>query len=140
MSGEYVELLKHRSEIFKREALRLLDEGEYDLSLFFIEQSVQLAIKATIYKLFGIKPRVHSIRQLLGILAESLREAGELQLADEIRAFIASNRDTLVLLEDSYTAARYGYIGSTREDVDEALRVLDKLYELLEKIERGEEK
>ncbi len=134
MSGEYVNLLKHRSKIFRREAERLLEEKEYDLALFFLEQSAQLALKSIIYKLFGEKPRVHGLRRLPSILAQNLDEAGEKRLSKRVINFVESNRRTLILLEDAYIGARYGYLVAGRREVEEALKVVDELLEILDSI------
>ncbi len=140
MSGEYVELLRRRSKVFLQEAENLVEKGEYDIALFFLEQAAQLAIKALIYQLFGEKPRLHSLRQLLGLLVRSLRDAGEEGLAGKIAVFVESNRDILLLLEDAYTGARYGYMVAGEDETRTALNtvreLLAKLEEIIEALER----
>ena len=71
MSGEYVEKLKKRAENFMKEAEEASDK---DLAIFFIEQSLQIYVKAVYYELFGEKIRGHSLRTILGTFARSLEK------------------------------------------------------------------
>ncbi len=136
MSGELVEKLRHRAMVFLREAKRFLEEGEYDLACFSAEQAVQLYLKSVFLKLFGEAPRIHGVRELLGLLASRLRQEEFKEEAVEIKEFTRENRYALSVLEDAYIDARYTIRGFTEEEAREALSVSLKLVELLEEIEK----
>lgn len=61
----------------------------------------------------GEVPRTHSVRELLGIVAESSPE-----LRAKVRAFARSNRERLRLLDDAYISARYLPSRYGREDAE----------------------
>lgn len=54
----------------------LLERGVLDLAAFNIQQSCQLRVEASMLRLLGDLPRVHSVRGLLGILVARLDEMG----------------------------------------------------------------
>ncbi len=134
MSGELVEKLMHRARVFLREARRLLEEGEYDLSCFSAEQAAQLYVKAVILKLFGEVPRIHGVRELLGYLARKLVEHGYEWASSSISDFVKENRAILSVLEDAYVDARYGATSFSKEEAERAIGVVAKLMEVLEKV------
>lgn len=71
MSGEYVVKLKRRALGF----LKAVDQvDDADLAAFFVEQAMQLYIKAVLYELFGERFRGHGLRELLGFLAQIFKE------------------------------------------------------------------
>lgn len=65
MSSSYWELLWRRAKRFMVRAERDLAEGDYDGACFNSGQALQLAIKASIYRVFGIEMRIHSAKILL---------------------------------------------------------------------------
>jgi len=74
MSGERVNILKDRAGFFLGLAEELYERGRLDLAFFHVEQACQLRIKATILRFVGEIPRVHSVRELLGMVAKKLEE------------------------------------------------------------------
>jgi len=64
MSFEEVEVLRRRAEAFLRNAKRLVEEGEYDLAVFNLEQYCQLLLKYRLLIWTGSYPRTHSLRRL----------------------------------------------------------------------------
>ena len=108
MSGERAALMKRRARTFLEMAKLLVERGEYDVAAFALEQAAQLRIKSLLLRLFGEAPRIHSVRELLGVLSARLEEAGFPGLAEEVRRYAADNRGLLWLLEDAYTTVRYG--------------------------------
>jgi HEPN domain-containing protein len=76
MSYNYWELLWRRARRFLTRAERDLVDGDYDGACFNAEQAVQLGVNATIYRIFGVKSRIHSGRSLLAQLRNLLYEAG----------------------------------------------------------------
>jgi len=136
LSGELVEKLKHRAEIFLREASRLLEEGEYDLSCFNAEQSAQLHLKSLTLKLLGEMPRIHGVRELLGFLARRLHEEGFREEAVLLKEFARENRYELSVLEDAYLDARYAARSFTGKEAKKALSTVLRLIKLLEEVEK----
>jgi HEPN domain-containing protein len=65
-------------------------------------------MKSVILEVIGEIPRVHSLREVLGVFAASMPEAKEL-----ISGFIRNNRDKLRALEDAYISSMY--LPSTRK-------------------------
>jgi HEPN domain-containing protein len=75
---EEIELFLNRAEIFRRDAEFDFKNGDYDISMFHLEQGFQLLIKAKLLEVKGSYPRFHSLRRLLLELAESWnRESDE---------------------------------------------------------------
>ncbi len=136
MSGELAATLWRRARVYLREARRLLEEGDYDISLVNAEQAAQLAVKAVYVELLGYTPRGHGLRRLLGYLARVLEEAGLAEQARVLQSFTAQRRDTLVLLEDAYTLGRYGLPGYTERDAEEGFAAAAELLQLLEELRR----
>ena len=132
MSGEYVEKLKKRAESFMKEAEEAADK---DLAIFFIEQSLQIYVKAVYYEIFGEKIRVHSLRTILGTLARSLEKQDFKEASEKINLFINSHREDLVLLEEAYTESRYGELSYTEKDVERSLKMAGELIKILREVE-----
>lgn len=135
MSWERVELLKERSRLFLDLARELLDRGLYDLAAFAAEQAAQLRIKASLLRLTGEYPRIHYVRELLGVLAYRLEEAGYLSAAKSIREFVGDRRGDLIELEEAYIGARYGLQRYIKGRVAAMIRVVEDLFKLLERVE-----
>ncbi|ASJ17631.1 DNA-binding protein [Thermococcus chitonophagus] len=74
---------------------------KYDSAVFLAEQGLQLYLKALIVKYANIKPKTHSLRELLGFLAEAI------EAQDKISEFIKESRKILRELESAYILARY---------------------------------
>lgn len=117
MSGEHVARLRRRALAFLEEAEETSDP---DLAMFFLEQAAQLYIKSVYYELFGAPLRGHGLRELLGVLARSLRAAGYEEEAELLVLFAADERSVLAELEYAYTAARYGDTEYDWDTVDRA--------------------
>jgi len=132
MSGEYVEKLKKRAESFMKEAEEAADK---DLAIFFIEQSLQIYVKAVYYEIFGEKIRGHSLRTILGTLARSLEKQDFKEASEKINLFINSHREDLVLLEEAYTESRYGELSYTEKDVERSLKMAGELIKILREVE-----
>jgi len=82
-------------------------EGHYDMAMFHVEQALQLRLKSLALRILGYIPRIHSVRELLGIVAKSLDAVGRGDLAAELKEFAERNRGALRLLEEAYTSTRY---------------------------------
>ncbi len=132
-SGDYARILKRRALSFLAEAREARDP---DLVVFFVEQAVQLYLKAVLFELFGERIRGHGIRELLGLLARRLEEAGYVREAESVRELVVTYRSTLVELEEAYTLARYGERGYTSDEASKILQVGEKIIKFLEEISR----
>ena len=135
MSGVKVNVLKDRARFMLQLALEALSRGRTDIAAFLAEQAAQLRLKAALLRLGGETPRLHSIRELLGILARLLEVLGLASLSDRVREFTRRFRDVLVDLEDAYTEARYAVYTEPSERVEEMIAVVEKLFELLDEVE-----
>jgi len=133
VSGEFVNKLKIRARVFLSEAEHVSNN---DLAMFFIEQAIQLYIKAIYYELFGDLLRTHKLREMLGLLAKSLEIHEFNQLAEKLFNFVDENRRLLARIEEAYTMGRYGDVEYTRDDVEKALSLAKELIKLLEEISR----
>ena len=131
VSGEYVQLLKRRAMDFLDEAR---DARNPDLAVFFAEQAMQLFIKAILYELFGERVRGHGLRELLGLLARLLEDAGYRSEADKIRVFVAEHRGLLIEAEEAYTLARYGEVGYRESDARRIIELAEELIRVLEEV------
>lgn len=98
MSFEEAELIKKRAEAFLRNAKRLLEEKEWDLAAFNLEQYCQLILKYKLLVEKGSYPRTHSLRSLIRLLGRP--EALKLIEDERYLHYIAR-------LEEAYIVSRY---------------------------------
>ena len=135
MSIEAVELLRKRSSAFARYAHEAFGNGDYDLAIFFAEQSIQLRLKSLILRILGFVPRTHSARELLGILIRSLEKLG--RDVSALRRVAEESTDGLRLLEEAYTGSRCLARVYDRGDAEKALKILEHMLKVLDAVERG---
>jgi len=135
LSFSYWELLWRRAKRFMVRAERDLAEGDFDGACFNSEQALQLAIKAAIYRVFGIRMRIHSAKALLAQLRNMLYEAGRSDLADAIGDLVSSHRRELEILEESYRESRYGEVVYLESQGKACVDVAKKVLEVLNRIE-----
>ena len=124
MSLEEAKILKERAFSFLRNARRLIEEGEYDLAAFNLEQFCQLLLKYKLLIKTGTYPRVHSILRLLRDLSRAT--GGSL---DE---FIESELIMITKMEDAYIGARYLPRRYERKEVEALLSFAERLAEVIE--------
>jgi HEPN domain-containing protein len=135
VSSRYWELLWKRARRFMVRAERDLIEGDFDGACFNSEQALQLAVKATIYRVYGVKMRVHSAKTLLSQLRNMLYESGRLDLADVIGKMVSDYRRELELLEESYIEGRYGEVELLESQGRSCVDVAREILEVLRRIE-----
>ena len=135
LSGERVNVLKDRAGAFLDLAKELFGRGRMDLAFFHVEQACQLRIKATILRFTGEIPRIHSIRELLSIIAKRLEEIGYSQESNMIVDFVREYRETLIDVEDAYIESKYNVSTLTKNVLSKAVDVAEMLFKLLERIE-----
>ncbi|MEM4498242.1 MAG: HEPN domain-containing protein [Nitrososphaerota archaeon] len=124
MSADEAEILRMRAHAFLRNAKRLLDEGEYDLAAFNIEQFCQLILKYKLLVRTGTYPRTHSIIRLL-------RDLDKLVPEKNLARFIDSEIILLTKIEDAYIGSRYLPRRYERREVEELLKLADRLEEVI---------
>jgi len=135
-SISFVELLKNRSSLFHEYAREALARGHHDMAVLLAGQALQLRLKALSLRMLGYVPRLHSMRELLGLVARSLDAIGRGDLAAEMRGFAERSRDALRLLDEAYTAARY--LPKTYDEVDasRALSAVEEALKVVDEVER----
>ena len=112
MSFEEAEVIRRRAEAFLRNAERLMDENEWDLAVFNLEQYCQLILKYKLLIRTGSYPRTHSLRALIRALGQQTRKILELVENEKHLHYIAR-------LEEAYITSRYlPYTYEEREVVD----------------------
>lgn len=131
MSSTVVEKLKYRAMPFLKEAKIVEDP---DLAIFFVEQAMQLYIKAVHYELFGDIIRGHRLRELLSILIRELRRHGFSNIADKLVEFVNNYRRIFILAEEAYTTSRYGEISYSFDEARDVIDVATKLIGILEEV------
>ncbi len=126
---EEVEVLKRRSLEFLEEAKEALRRGFYDVACFLAEQSLQLYLKSLLLEIVGDYPRTHSVRRLLGEVANVLS-------SEELRRFVKVNRARLLALEDTYLMARYYVRRYEREDAEDMIKVVKEVIDVINRLRR----
>lgn len=121
MSYRVVSLLRDRSLRMLSSASRSLLDGDYDIAAFMADQAVQLYLKSVIFELTGELPRVHAVRQLMGVLGELL---GKQSLVDN---FVRENRSLFIRLEEAYISSRYMPRVYEREESEELVGFAEKV-------------
>ncbi|BFI73328.1 DNA-binding protein [Nanoarchaeota archaeon] len=108
------EILMKRSRRLYNDSLRAYNDKFYDLALVYLEQSLQLFLKAKILENIGEFPKTHDIKKLLEILNYSFSE-----------------EDLLVidLLNDVYISGRYLEKEYSKEEYEKALNFVNKIFE-----------
>ena len=128
MSCEEVELIRRRAEAFLRNAGRLINEGEWDLAVFNLEQYCQLILKYKLLVKKGSYPRTHSLKSLIRILGDDNPELLKL-IQDEGKLHYIAR------LEEAYIVSRYlPYVFEEREVKDIYRFVIEVFKPIVEKI------
>lgn len=136
MSSERVNVMKKRALEFLILSKELLSRGLLDLSSFNLHQACQMRIKASILRLTGEFPRIHGIRELMGILARKVEEMGHEDQSKSLVEFARKHRDVLMDIEEAYTRSRYDVAGFTRGSLEEMIGTAEALFKLLDEVEK----
>jgi len=129
MSHREVDLLTGRAFRMLKSARNALVTGDYDIAAFMADQAVQLYLKSVVFKSTGEIPRVHAIRQLLGILGTALSRS------EEVEQFVRKNRSLLIRLEEAYITSRYVPREYEREEVEELVNFAEEAVKFAEHLE-----
>ena len=117
---EEVKAFLRRSMKFERNAIWNLEQGDYDLAVFHVEQAVQLLVKVKLLEVVGDFPKTHSVITLLELLYKVTRD-------ERIKRFIRENKVKLARLVDAYISSRYFVREFYKEEAEEALNLLKEL-------------
>ena len=101
MSFEEAEILRKRAEGFLRNAKRLIEEKEWDLAMFNLEQYCQLIMKYRLLVLRGSYPRTHSLRRLIRELGSFTRRFWSLSKILSIFITLRDSKKPIYSLEIS---------------------------------------
>ncbi len=121
MSFEEAEIVKKRAEAFLRNAKRLIEEGEYDLAVFNLEQYCQLMLKYKLLLKKGSYPRTHSLRRLIRELSWFNKEI--LVLVNDVK-----NLHYIARLEEAYIVSRYLPITYEENEVRDLLKFVEEVF------------
>ena len=130
MSGERVNIIKERARAFLDLARELADRRP-DISSFSVHQACQLRVKASLLRFTGEVPRLHGIRELLGMLARRLEDLGLREDALRIVDFVWRRRGALIDIEAAYIESRYGAGFIAKGILEEMLGVAEELFKTL---------
>ena len=119
------EFLKDRAERFFKNAIELFNRGEYDLSAFNIEQSVQLFLKYAIWKKLGDFERTHEISKLLNDYMQVAKHK------ERISKLIEKHRETIADLEMAYIESRYLPSTFFKEQIERMIEFVEELMETI---------
>lgn len=100
LSFEETEIIRRRAEAFLRTAKYLLENQEWDLSVFNLEQYCQLILKYKLLVKAGSYPRTHSLRGLIRELAKTSPKLLSLIKDEDKLHYVAR-------LEEAYLTSRY---------------------------------
>jgi HEPN domain-containing protein len=98
---EEVERLLKRSRSFKDAADFHFSRGDYDLTVFSLEQSLHLFFKAKLIENGVDFPKTHSLRRLFLILGQVIDHSVDFSEFEKSRSLEFSS------LEDAYVTSRY---------------------------------
>jgi len=94
--------------------------GRYDIALFHLEQSVQLALKAYLLKAFGDFPKIHSLKDLIDLSENNCLK----KLAEDLWYIID-------ILEDAYIGARYLIRRYSEKEYRESLKFVQEVFKCI---------
>ncbi len=113
-----MEFLRRRAEQFEEEAKEAFEKGNYNFTLLFVEQALQLYLKYILANRVGDFPKTHGLVRLLEALTSVLGE--------RVIAFLSENRIMVDLLTEAYVGSRYLDVEYGRETAEEALKFLER--------------
>ena len=115
-----MEFLKLNAMKFLEKAEDSFKKGEYNFTMFFLEQFFQLTLKYFLAKRYGEFPKTHSLKVLF-----------ELTKDDKLIKFYKDNIDEMREIELSYIAARYFDVEYTRNVAERCLNLAGRFKELV---------
>lgn len=135
--SELVWILRERAIHFKEFAIEAAERRWLDTSLYLTEQACQLLLKSSLLRLFAEETRTHSVRSLLALLVKKLNEISRSDLAENLSILSREYQDILIELDLAYTGAEYLVYRPDADTINRALEFMNKLFEIIEKVERN---
>ncbi|MBC7110530.1 MAG: HEPN domain-containing protein [Archaeoglobi archaeon] len=114
-----MEFLKKNALKFYKKAEESYEEGDYNFTMFFVEQTIQLILKYLISKKYGDFPKSHGLKLLFELTGDK-----------KLMEFRERNLDILRDIELSYVASRYFDVEYSQETARRALEAVKKLMEV----------
>ncbi len=121
------DFLKENADAFLKNAQHLLEEGEYKVSVFNIEQTIKLYLKYSIAKSIGDFPKTHALKKLF-------KEAGSLY--PPLCKIYEDSMFVIADIEHAYIASRYFPYEYSEKEVKVMLEVAKKVRDLIYDITR----
>lgn len=116
------ETFSERIKKYAREGRRHFEEGDLDLASFFVEQSLQLALKLVLLKRTGAFPYTHNLHLLFKEL---------LTFRPDLAPLYSQNRALVDDIYQAYFSSRYYPFEFDRETVGQMVTFLEQVLELL---------
>jgi len=119
------DFLRRRAEAFLEDAKLDYERGFYDLTLFHVEQFLQLYLKYLLYRRIGDFPKTHLLTRLF-------KDVIEVYGDEALRRFYEENLEAIYLLEEAYITSRYIPREYDKEIAERVLQLAEKAREVLE--------
>ena len=117
---ELIEKLKKRAESFLKIAKISYKEKDYDISMFSLEQAVQLLLKAKILEFNVSFPKTHDIFELIEFLKKL-----------NFKIKVEKYKEIIEKLNITYISSRYLPTSFSEKEVKKALEFVEKLKKTL---------
>ena len=127
LSIEEAEILKERAYAFLKNAKRLFEEKEYDLSAFNLEQFCHLLLKYKLLTKTGTYPRANSLVRILRELDVAYPERN-------LFSFIESEILYLTKMKDVYIVSRHLPRRFERREVEQLLAFAERFKDVIENV------
>ena len=121
-----IEFLKKQSLKAYELSRRAFEDGNYNWSIFLLEQAIQLLIKYLLALKIGHYSKTHKLSRLFEEISELYPEFYELY---------RKNRDKFTVIEDSYLLSRYLGKEYEKEDVEDKFKLFEELKKMVERYE-----
>ena len=125
--GKEIKFLKERAFEFWEEGIKLFNEKKYNLSVFNIEQAIQLWIKYLIGIKIGDWPKTHYFSELIESLSDVYK-------SKKVVDFYKNNEIFFNNLEDAYFTSRYFPKVFSENTVSQLIENSKKFIKITEKI------
>jgi HEPN domain-containing protein len=122
-----IKFLKERAFEFWEEGIKLFNEKKYNLSVFNIEQAIQLWIKYLIGIKIGDWPKTHYFSELVESLSDVYK-------SKKVVDFYKNNEIFFNNLEDAYFTSRYFPKVFSENTVSQLIENSKKFIKITEKI------
>lgn len=115
--------LLERSKEFLETAKYQINKGFYGLSVFSLEQALQLFLKSKMLASGVDYPRTHSVRALLEMLSDLASDEEK----SAIKGLLERCLLELGMLEDAYITSRYVMREFRREEAERLMKVVEEV-------------